>query len=373
MTGHGGRVRVREIAVLCALAVALTGIVSCTPAKSGSGAGPGAGSAGGASAKAVPDTAKAVEASIVAAEGGAVGFKTDEAVVRVTFPGEALAGDAAIVATPLSTAPGQDADTLVKGFLLEEKGTGAGPKMNGPAWIEMVVGKELTGDDALVAYNPDGTYEVLPTRIVSKNGVSSVLAFTTHFSPVGGRKVGSDKAKKARDKFSDFDWVVYINNTQKGQTGPIKQTVKLTLRAVNTGGDIAGDYSGSAAIKSTNDGQMAGGTISGPQAGQAASVKITLTSNDALASLTDDDPLASLTPDDMPSWFGSGSIQMSAASVGGTITGSAGGYSGSGGASNTSSLPVKLDVQGTQVKLTVDGLSAGSMTFTGFVRGEGKK
>lgn len=372
MASCRGRAGSREIALVAALAVVLAFVASCSPSKGG-GSGYGTGGAGAAKATAVSDTAKAVEAPIVAAEGGVIGLKTEEAVVRVTFPGEALANDATIVATPLKTAPGQDDGTVVKGFLLEEKGTGAGPKMNGPAWIEMVVAKELTDADSLVAYNADGTYEVLPTRIVSKDGVSSLLAFTTHFSPIGGRNVGSGKSKKARDKFRDFDWVVYINNTQKGQTGPIKQTVNLKLRAANTGGDIAGDYEGSASIKSTNDGSMAGGTITGPQSGQAASVKITLTSNDALAPLTDDDPLASLTPDDMPSWFGSGSITMSAASVGGTITGKAGGYSGSGGASNTSSLPVKLDVSGTQVKLTVTGLSAGSMTFTGFVRGEGKK
>lgn len=292
MSPNGGRIRSRAIALACVLAVLLAAVAACTPAKGGSGSGYGAAPGGSSSAAAVVDTAKAVEAPIVAAEGGSIGLKTDEAVVRVTFPGEVLANDATIVATPLSTAPGQDDGTVIRGFQLEEKGTGAGPKMNGPAWIEMVVAKKLTDADSLVAYNADGTYKVLPTRIVSKNGVSSLLAFTTHFSGIGGRNVGSGKSKKARDKFSDFDGVVYINNTQKGQTGPIKQTVNLKLRA---------------------------------------------------------------------------------ASVGGTITGSAGGYSGSGGANNTSSLPVKLDVQGTQVKLTVNGLSAGSMTFTGFVRGEGKK
>lgn len=116
-----------------------------------------------------------------------------------------------------------------------------------------------------------------------------------------------------------------------------------------------------------------GGTMTSPQSGQAGSVKITLKSIDPLADLTDDpDPLATLTPDEMPKWWGGGTIEMSAMNVAGSATGRIGGYSGTGATKNTSSLPVIMEVDGTQVKLSVN-LAPGKMTFTGYVIGEGKK
>jgi len=383
MSSHRGRAGVRAIALVCALAVVLSVVSACTPSKGGSGDGADA-AAGGSGAEAVPDTAKAVEKAITAAEGGVIGLKTADAVIRVTFPGDALAKDTVVVATPLTTAPGEDDQTVIKGFLLEEKGTGSGPKLNSPAWIEMVVAKKLTDADSLVAYAPDGTYEVLPTRTKSRDGASAVVAFTTHFSPVGGRNVGKDKAGKARDQFSDFNWVVYINNKQSATYGPLTQTVKLTLRAANSGGDIAGDYNGNATIVSSNTGNIGPMESTSPQTGKSDSVKITLTEGDPLAALTPDDPLAPLEPDplagvtltpgqQMPQWWGTGSITMSAMAVKGTASGHIGGYGGTGNTKDTSTLPLQMFVEGTQVRLQVSGLAPGSMTFTGFVRGEGKK
>ncbi|MGZ4520972.1 MAG: hypothetical protein ACXVXW_11230 [Mycobacteriaceae bacterium] len=57
-------------------------------------------------------------------------------------------------------------------------------------------------------------------------------------------------------------------------------------------------------------------------------MKITLTDGDPLASLTSEDPLAPLTEDplapltpaDLPSWWGTGSITMSAMAVASTET-----------------------------------------------------
>lgn len=360
-------VRTRVVGLLVAACVVL-GTTSC-------GFSGGSGTAGGGSSPDAPktavlDEAAAAEASIVASDGGSIGLKTAEGVVRVTLPSDALAKDMTLVMTPLSTAPGEDADTLVKGFRLEEKGTGAGPALAHPAWVEWVVPEELGADATVVRYAEDGSYEALPTRMKVGKGITAVQALADHFSNVGIRKF---KGGGNRTSFDDFNWVVYINNTQKGTSGPLKQSVSLKLRAVNTGGDIAGDFAGNATIKSTNTGDIMGGTMTSPQSGQAGSVKITLKSVDPLADLTDDpDPLATLTPDEMPKWWGSGTIQMSAMDVAGSATGRIGGYSGTGGTKNTSSLPVVMEVDGTQVKLSVS-LAPGKMTFTGYVIGEGKK
>ncbi len=172
---------------------------------------------------------------------------------------------------------------------------------------------------------------------------------------------------------------------------------QLNLRAVNTGGDIGGNYAGNATIKSTNEMKALGGEMTAPQSGSSGSVKITvenpdtalaplgpsgdddlapLTPNeeDALAPLTpnDDDALAPLVPDKMPSWTGGGSIKMTSMAAGGVASGHIGGYGGSRAVSNTSNLPVKIGITGTSVTLTVTFPGVGTATFRGFIRGEGK-
>ena len=389
MGSHARRVRML-LSVVVLIALVLLGACS-----GGDGGGTATGedeTGGGETKQAVADTEHSIETSISAADGGVVGTAThDGALVRVTFPADALAADTSIVIAPLSQAPGDDETVVDTGFLLEEAGTGTGPALSTPVWVEWLLPIETGDDVAMVSYNADGTYEVLPTRIVSANGRSAVLALATHFSPTGMRKVGTDAAGKAREKFSDFNWVVFVRGTQSGQNGPIRQTIALTLKATNTGGDIAGDYTGNATIKATNDAEMMGGTMTSPQTGTSDSVQITLTSIDPLASLTGPDPLASLTPEDdalaplipdpaatrqkldeMPQWWGTGSITMGTVNMAGSASGWVGGYGGSGSTQNSSTLPVVMAVNGTQVALTVSGLPPGSMTFKGYVIGQGK-
>lgn len=368
---------------LCLVVVVATAglIAGCT---GGPGAGGASGAGGPGATKPVLDAANAVEASIVTSDGGTIGLKTKDYVARITFPLDALATDTVVVATPLTQAPGQDDKTLLEGFDIADKATGKGPALSVPAYVEMVVAKELPEGFSLVSYKEDGTYDVLPTKVKVGKGVSAIFAVVPHFSPLGGRDVGKDKAGKARDQFSDYDWVVWVRGKASGNNGPLKQTVYLTMRAVNSGGDIAGDYKGDAQIMSTNDGYIGPMKTSSPQTGKSDSVNITLTEGDPLSSLTPEDPLsplepdpldgATLTPDQqMPRWFGSGSITMSAMSVSGYASGYIGGYGGSGGTKNTSTLPVQLTVEGTQVSMDVSGLPIGKATFKGYVIGQGKK
>jgi hypothetical protein len=379
MSSHSKDVGTRGLALLALAILASLAMSACT-SSGGSGTAGGSGPATGVATQPVLDTAKAVEASIVTSDGGMIGLKTDEYVARVTFPLDALATDTVLVATPLTAAPRQDDKTLVKGFQLEEKGTGAGPALSVPAYIEMVVAKELPEGFSLVSYKPDGSFDVLPTKVKVGKGVSAVFALASHFSPVGGRDVGKAAADKARNEFSDYNWVVWVRGKASGSNGPLTQTVYLTMRAVNTGGDIAGDYTGDAQIMSTNEGNFGPMKTSSPQTGKSDSVKITLTEGDPLAPLTPEDPLAPLTedplapltPPDLPSWFGSGSITMSAMSVQGTASGQIGAYGGTGQTKDTSTLPVTLQVTGTQVSMDVSGLPIGKATFKGYVVGQGK-
>jgi hypothetical protein len=349
----------------------------CTGSQAGSGKASGSAQSSGTGAAQVPtavvDSAKAVEKSIVADKGGSIDLKPDtETAVRVVFPQEALAKDQTLVISPLTQAPAANDDVIVKGFRLETQGANAGPSLRYPAFVTFAVAKKVATDTAIVRYVGDGTYEVLPTKVYAGEKQSILTAITTHFSDLGIGKGKGKKAKKVRDQYEDFNWVVYINDTQKIQNGPMKQSVKLNLRAVNTGGDIPGMYSGNATIKSTNDMSAMGGKLDANFSGKSTSVQIHIGSPDDLAPLTDDAPpsLAPLVP--QMNWSGSGLIKMAAMSAKGVGTIKAGGYGGSRALSNTSSLPVNIDIKGPQVTLKV-ATPAGALSFKGYIRGEGKR
>jgi hypothetical protein len=363
------------------MALALVGLLvstACTQSPTGTGERLSAGNA--SSDAAVPvtatvDSAHAAEKSIASAKGGTVDLKVSPTCnVRLVFPQEALTKDQTLVVAPLTQAPVSAGDSVQKGFRLESKGTGAGPTLRYPVFVMVAVASTVPSDTAIVRYNGDGTYEVLPTKIASDKKNTYLTAITTHFSDLGlGRGKGKG-AKKSRDAYEDFNWVVYIKDTQKLQTGPMKQSVTLTLRAVNTGGDIPGSYTGNATIKTKNDMSAYGGNLTAPFSGKSDSVNIHISSPDDLAPLTSDgaknDPLAPLVP--QTQWSGTGLIKMSSMSAKGTGTVRIGGYGGSKALSNTSSLPVTIDINGPLVSLKVTA-PVGTLTFKGYVRGEGKK
>ena len=360
------------------LAVALMS-AGCTQPQSGGGpATTGAPAQSGDTGEAkVPsataDSARAVEKSLVAAKGGAIDLKPNAGTsVRVVFPQDALAKNQTLVISPLTQAPASSDDVIEKGFRLETKGADAGPALRYPAFVTFAVAKKVATDTAIVRYLGDGTYEVLPTKVYPGEKQSILTAITTHFSDLGLGKGKGKSAKKARDKYEDFNWVVYINDTQKLQNGPMKQSVKLTLRAVNTGGDIPGQYTGNATIKSTNDMSQGGGKLNATFSGKSTSVQIHIGSPDDLAPLTEDTPppLAPLLP--QVNWSGTGLIKMAAMSAKGVGTIQAGGYGGSRALSNTSSLPVNIEINGPQVTLKV-ATPAGALSFKGYIRGEGKR
>jgi hypothetical protein len=359
-----------------ALTIALIS-AGCTQSQTRSGNTPGSpGSSSTAAAQApsaTVDSARAVEKSIVAEKGGSIDLKPDASTaVRVVFPQEALAKNQTLVISPLTQAPAASDDVIVKGFRLETKGANAGPSLRYPAFVTFAVAKKVATDTAIVRYVGDGTYEVLPTKVHPGEKQSILTAITTHFSDLGIGKGKSKSAKKARNAFEDFNWVVYINDTQKLQNGPMKQSVKLNLRAVNTGGDIPGVYSGDATIKSKNDMSAGGAKLDAGFSGKSTSVQINIASPDDVVPLAADapPPLAPLLP--QMNWSGTGLIKMAAMSAKGIGTIKAGGYGGSRALSNTSSLPVNIEIKGPQVTLKV-ATPAGALAFKGYIRGEGKR
>ncbi len=315
------------------------------------------------------DQTRAVEQNIAAATGGSIDLQPDSnTAVRVTFPQEALDQDETVVVAPLTQAPAAAEDVISKGFALETKGTSAGVAVKYPAYVTFALAGQVADDAAIVRYAGDGSYEVLPTKVTRLASQTVLTAITSHFSNVGVGHSGSKAARPPSTTFADYNWVVYINDTNKFSNGPMSQSIALQLRAVNTGGDIPGAYTGNATCLATNRMSGKGGTLEANFKGNSTSVKISISGEDDVAPLTDETtpPLAPLLPQSR--WSGTGVIKMGKMSAVGTVT--MRGYRVSTGLSG-GTWPVTINIEGPQVvvKFTVDGHA---LSFKGYVRGEGK-
>jgi hypothetical protein len=347
------------------LLVSLFVIAGCAGTPVGGPADPG----GAATAQA--DQARAVEKEIAAAKGGSIDLELDpKAVVRVTFPQEALGSDTTVVVTPLTRAPAATEDVVANGFALEAKRSTAGLEVKYPAYVTFALAGQAPDDAVVVRYAGDGTYEPLPTKVSRTASQTVLTAITTHFSNVGVGHAGSKAARQTSASFADYDWVVYINDITKFKNGPMSSSIALQLRAVNTGGDIPGSYTGKAICLTTNTMSGMGGDMKANFQGESKEVQIKITGDDDVAPLTSEPaepPVAPLIP--QTRWSGSGTIAMGEMTAVGEVT--MRGYQVSKDLSGAT-WQVKIDIQGPQavVKFTVGGRA---LSFKGYVRGEGKK
>lgn len=321
----------------------------------------------------VVDTAKAVEKLVTAGEGGELSLQSDNDVkIKVIFPQESLANDAALVMAPISSTHLDGKDLLVKGFSLEEKGTGQSPAMKSPALIIFSVTGTVPDEASVIKYHDDGEgYDVIPSRIISKDGKSMVAASVSGFSKYGIKLIPDQDKNRSGIETEDFNWVIYIKDKFSFTTGPMQQSITVDLKAVNTSGYIFGKYSGSISALTTNDMEAYGGKFTAP-----------MKSNDPNLSFSVDIPVVPLVepqkdgdvvpltkPGDGPDLIGYGQINMT---TGGTATGTVGGFSVSEDITNNSSVPFEIYIIGPRVRMMVK-MPQGGMYFDGYIRGEGKK
>ena len=216
--------------------------------------------------------------------------------------------------------------------------------------------------------------------VSSAMSLLSVLILTVcTFSEYGAMPVSAAEAQSARaqDDTRDFNWVIYIDDKFTMINGPMRSTVSVNMKAVNTSGDIEGHYNATGSSTTTNDMNAAGGRIAAPAASKIDNFSFDL--KPYLAPLVKDEPPAPLgtpamTPaplvPDQPDFSAEGSMDISSAGVG---TVSAGGMSVPAPFSSKTRVHYTLTVNGPTVELTVDVPQIGQMFFKGFIRGEGKK
>ncbi|MEI7813308.1 MAG: hypothetical protein WCJ13_00770 [Coriobacteriia bacterium] len=320
------------------------------------------------------DSAKAVDQSVSAAEGGFVALETPgKDLVQVSFPRGSLAQNSQLVVTPLTSAPKGSKDVVANGVLVEEKGTGAGPKLVYPAVLSITVPKELPKEISIVRYRDDGSgFDVIPSSVVVRKGTTQLVAQVNGFSAYGAAAVSQaeiDKAAAAQTE-KDFNWVIYVKDTSEISQGPMKYTISLDLKAVNTAGDIMGTYTGSATSKTTSEMNAGGGKVSAEAKSTSTALEIKMGPY-----LTPLEPLGEADPKDLaplptaaPDFSGSGSITMATTGKG---TVSAGGYSTSKGIANNSTTPIEVNVIGPQVRMLVK-TPQGTVYFDGYIIGEGR-
>ncbi len=189
----------------------------------------------------------------------------------------------------------------------------------------------------------------------------------------------------------DFNWTIYVNDSSTISMGQMNFDLAIDLKAVNTSGQIYGEYIGSATTKARSYMDTAKGSIDAPVEGQTTSLVInvnpSVSDDEKLAPLTPEDPddgkLASLVPDesddgklapltdgdDEPDYQGSGMMVLQS---GGTGTVTVKGVSVSRGIGNTSNNPLNVFIKGSTVRLEVQIPEIGSVYFDGYIRGEGK-
>jgi hypothetical protein len=312
------------------------------------------------------------EFSIKAQEGGAIAMEPgDGSRIKIVFPQGSLETDAALEVAP-SDKTGDE--VLSRGFSLQAKGSDQGPKLKYPALLFFYADKDLGKEVSIVRYKDDGSYDVLPTRVGVKDGKTTLSAQVMHFSDYGARKVSPQAIQQAKQapQTSDFNWVMYVKDSADVNSGAMKRKINLDFKAINTSGDLSGEYTGYARAKTTND-LEASGRIDADFDMSDENVTFNLGPYIELGSLVPDDaelPLAKLEPAQQPDLMGGGTLSMGGSGVG---TVSAGGRSYSRSLQAESSKdPFQISVTGPLVRLSVSITGVGTVYFDGYIRGEGR-
>ncbi|MDQ7814598.1 MAG: hypothetical protein RDU25_02240 [Patescibacteria group bacterium] len=303
------------------------------------------------------------EYGLIAADGGSIAL----ASTKISFPPESLKSDAVIQVSEMPQS--SDREVVVPGFELTEKGKSSGPEMTSPALIVFTLDDVDSTALSIFRYTDDG-YKLIPSHVAQKDGKTVVYAGVAHFSSYGVRRLlNGESADKT--EYPDYNWVIYAQDSYDIDSGAMKRKVTLDFKAVNTSGDIAGEYKGYAHAKTSNDMDIGDGGVTADSSVNDDSVSFSLEPYVELGDLVErDDGLANLEPEKLPDFMGQGSLNMSGAGSG---TVSARGYTyGAGLKVQDSHDALTVSVTGPLVRLTVNVNGIGTLYFDGYVRGEAK-
>lgn len=318
------------------------------------------------------DSARTEQFQISKTDGGTIKMPlTQESELKIIFPQNSLASESTLSVTPLIDT---DNEWLIAGFDLTDSVSKQGPVLNGPVIIAFETEKDL-GTDISIVQRGDNEDTIIPTKVNKNDNNTIITAQVDHFSSYGLRNLTESEIESSNNnsanETSNYNWVIYVNDSFDVPNGPMKSRITVNFKAVNTSGDILGKYTGTATASTSNNMDGGGGSIDATGSLQADPFDFEVIPFFEPAPLTDpeEDDLAALEPAQEPDFIGYGKIRM-AGGVSGTVT--AKGYTfGAGATTDASTDSFTVVVVGPLVRLTVN-MPQGTLYFDGYIIGEGK-
>ena len=339
----------KVVTAISVLLLAAPLLVACGDSGGSSNGGGGGDEITGGVADSNLDTAKAVEAQITAAKGGAVEATGAEgATATIGFPAGSVAQDMTIVVTPLKAPLTDEGEPLTPGFLVVQKGNeDQHLALAAPAIVTFTLSGAVSKKAKVLNYTDATSAQAIPSSIGKQGGKTTVTAWVSSFSPT---TVKDDPQDPLAPLVSDQRWQLAIDDTQT-------RDVKGATMSTKLGGTLTSNLMFS--------------NMKGPITG---SIKVDLETETVIANLTSTEVTGDAVLNH--SWiqitnkktgaflyWGSGKVTFSGqASVSGTATGSFGTATGS--ASGSKSSTAKMLVKTSQLP-KVGGVANAIVTISG--------
>lgn len=232
-------------AVLVTIAVLLAASLLAACGDSGGSSSSGGAATTGGVQNSNLDTAKAVEAPVTVAKGGAVEVTgADGATAAIVFPAGAVAQDTTVVVTPLKSPLTDKGQPLTPGFLVVQKGhENEHLALSTPAIVTFTVSGAVSKKAKIVNFKDATSAEAIPSTIGKQGGKTTVTAWVSSFSPT---TVDNDPQDPLAPLVEPERWQLTIDDTEtrdvQGATMSTKMsgTLASNLMFSNMKGTITG-------------------------------------------------------------------------------------------------------------------------------------
>jgi hypothetical protein len=226
---HGSRPRSAAGVAALTIVLAVLALVLVTLAACGDsgGSSSGGGDTTGGVADSNLDTARAVEAQITVARGGAVEVESaDGASVAIAFPAGAVSQDVTVVVTPLTEPTTDKGAPLTPGVLVVQKGDeDQHLKLATPAFVTYTLKGKVPKKAKLVNFTDATTAVSLPTDVAPQGGKTFVTAMVSEFSPV---TVDGDPDWPLAPLVEEARWQLTIDDTDVRDVQGATMTTKAS-------------------------------------------------------------------------------------------------------------------------------------------------
>jgi len=239
----------KVVTAISVLLLAAPLLVACGDSGGSSNGGGGGDEITGGVADSNLDTAKAVEAQITAAKGGAVeATGADGATATIGFPAGSVAQDMTIVVTPLKAPLTDEGEPLTPGFLVVQKGNeDQHLALAAPAIVTFTLSGAVSKKAKVLNYTDATSAQAIPSSIGKQGGKTTVTAWVSSFSPT---TVKDDPQDPLAPLVEPERWSLAIDDTETRDVQGATMTTKMngTLTSNLMFSNMKGTVTGSVKI-----------------------------------------------------------------------------------------------------------------------------